>query len=131
MKNYTIEVGPEQVNGGRIRRHIQSKDGLARTPSPNVHTLFDILQFSSKKYATGNAFGYRTLEKMVEEEKEVTKIIDGVETKQMKTWSYFQLSSYNYVTYAAAGQMALDIGAGFKHLGLKKNSKVEIFAPTR
>ncbi|GAA5813752.1 hypothetical protein MFLAVUS_007239 [Mucor flavus] len=130
MKNYTIEVGPEQPNGGRARRNIVSKDGLHRSPAPNVHTLYDVLQISAKKYATINAFGYRTLETMIEEEKEVTKIIDGVETKQMKKWSYFQMSGYNYVTFAAAGQMALDIGSGFRHLGLKKNSKVEIFAPT-
>lgn len=130
MRNYTIEVGPEQPNGGRARRNIVSKDGLHRSPAPNVHTLYDVLQISAKKYATINAFGYRTLETMIEEEKEVTKIIDGVETKQMKKWSYFQMSGYNYVTFAAAGQMALDIGSGFRHLGLKKNSKVEIFAPT-
>lgn len=131
MKTFSIEVGPEQINGGRIRRNILAKDGLFRTPAPNVHTLYDVLQIGAKKYATNNAFGYRTLERMIEEEKEVVKIIDGVETKQTKKWSYFQLSGYSYVTYAEAGQLTLDIGAGFRFLGLKSQSKVEIFAPTK
>lgn len=131
MKTFSVEVGPEQTNGGRIHRNPLAKDGLLRTPAPNVHTLYDVLQISAKKYSTNNAFGYRTLERMVEEEKEVVKIIDGVETKQTKKWNYFQLSGYNYVTFAEAGQLALDIGAGFRYLGLKSHAKVEIFAPTK
>lgn len=131
MKNYTIEVGPEQHNGGRIRRNVMATEGIYRVPTPQVHTLYDVLQNSAKKFATRNAFGYRTLERMVEEQKEVTKIIDGAETKQMKKWSYFQLSGYEYVTFAEVGQLAHDIGAGFKFLGLSNKAKVEIFAPTK
>jgi long-chain acyl-CoA synthetase len=131
MKNHTIELGPEQPNGGRIRRNILAAEGIYRVPTPHVHTLYDVLQNSAKKFATRNAFGYRTLETMVEEEKEVSKIIDGVETKQMKKWSYFQMSGYKYITFGEAGQLVHDIGAGFKFLGLGNKAKVEIFAPTK
>jgi long-chain acyl-CoA synthetase len=131
MKSYTIEVGPKQPNGGRIRRNVLAQEGIYRIPTPNTHTLYDVLQNSAKIFATRNAFGYRELETMVEEEKEVTKIIDGVETKQMKKWSYFQMSEYKYVTFGEAGQLVHDIGAGFKYLGLQAKSKVEIFAPTK
>lgn len=131
MKNYTIEVGPEQPNGGRIRRNAVASEGLMRTPGSNIHTLYDVLQHSAKKYPDHNALGYRTLETMVEEEKEVTKMIDGVETKQMKKWNYFQLSEYKYVTYGEAAQIVHDIGAGFRYLGLQPKCKIEIFAPTK
>jgi long-chain acyl-CoA synthetase len=131
MKNYTIEVGPEQPNGGRIRRSVMAAEGIQRIPAPGVHTLYDLLQRSARKYSNNNALGYRTLEAMIEEEKEVIKVIDGVETTVVKKWSYFQMSGYQYITYAEAGQMALDIGAGFRHLGLLETAKVEIFAPTK
>lgn len=36
---------------------------------------------------------------MIEEEKEITKTIDGKETKQKKTWKYFKLSEYKWVNY--------------------------------
>ncbi|KAI7907531.1 uncharacterized protein BX663DRAFT_481859 [Cokeromyces recurvatus] len=130
MKNYTIEVGPEQPNGGRIRRNISAADGILRVPTVDVHTLYDVFQYGVKKYPNNNVFGYRTLETMVEEEKEITKVIDGVETKIMKKWNYFQLSGYQYVTFSEANEMVYNIGAGFCFLGLQEKSKVEIFAPT-
>jgi long-chain acyl-CoA synthetase len=131
MKNYTIEVGPEQPNGGRIRRNVMAAEGIQRIPAPGVHTLYDMLRRSVRKYANNNALGYRTLEAMVEEEKEVTKIVDGVETTIIKKWSYFQMSGYQYVTYAELGEVVHDIGAGFRYLGLNETAKVEIFAPTK
>ncbi|KAG0174849.1 long-chain fatty acid-CoA ligase [Apophysomyces sp. BC1034] len=130
MKNFTVEVGPEQPNGGRIRRSVLSPEGLCRIPHKNVHTLYDVLQHSSKKYGDRKAFGYRSTEKMVEEEKEVTKFINGVETKEKKVWKYFQLSSYKYLSYNEVARQAHEIGAGFSYLGLKEKAKVEIFSPT-
>lgn len=131
MKNYTIEVGPEQPNGGRIRRSVFAAEGIQRIPAPGVHTLYDVLQRSARKFPNNNALGYRTLETMIEEEKEVKKVIDGVETTVVKKWSYFQMSGYQYLTYAEVSQTVHDIGAGFRHLGLKEKAKVEIFAPTK
>ncbi|KAF7727704.1 long-chain fatty acid-CoA ligase [Apophysomyces ossiformis] len=131
MKNFSIEVGPEQPTGGRIRRSaLVEEEGLVRVPDRNVHTLYEILQHSAKKYGDYPAFGYRNVEKIVEEEKEVTKFVDGVETKQKKVWKYFQLSGYKYITYAEASKRAHAIGAGFARLGLKEKAKIEIFAAT-
>ncbi|KAF7731937.1 long-chain fatty acid-CoA ligase [Apophysomyces ossiformis] len=130
MKNFTVEVGPEQPNGGRIRRSVLSPEGLCRIPHTNVHTLYDVLQYSSKKYGDRKAFGYRKTDKIVEEEKEVTKFVNGVETKEKKVWKYFQLSGYEYLSYKEVARQAHEIGAGFSYLGLKEKAKVEIFSPT-
>ncbi|CAO3595195.1 unnamed protein product [Absidia cylindrospora] len=130
MKSFTVEVGPEQLNGGRIRRSHLSPDALARIPDTTVHTLYDVLLYAKKKYGHRNAFGYRSVEKVIKEDKQVTKFIDGEEKQQTKTWSYFQLSSYKYLTYVQASREAHYLGAGYAHLGLSEKSKVEIFSPT-
>ncbi|SAM02880.1 hypothetical protein [Absidia glauca] len=130
MKNFSVEVGPPQPNGGRIRRSVLAADGVVRVPDTNVHTLYDVLQNSVKKYGDKKAFGSRRLEKMVEEEKEVTKYVNGVETKEKKVWKYFQLSGYEYITYKEASDMAHAIGNGFAALGLQPKAKVEIFSGT-
>lgn len=130
MKSYAIEVGPEQPNGSRMYRSILAAEGVVRVPATNVHTLYDVLQHSAKKYPKRKAFGAREVEKIIEEEKEVTKVVDGVETKQKKTWKFFQLSGYNYLTYKEAADRAHAIGAGLAALGLKEKTKLEIFAPT-
>ncbi|KAI9012649.1 hypothetical protein CLU79DRAFT_708984 [Phycomyces nitens] len=130
MKSYSYEVGPEQPNGGRIRRSTNAVDGLVRGPDKNVHTLYDVLQYAVKKYGDADAFGYRKLENIIEEEKQVTKFVDGVETKETKVWKYFQYSGYYYMSYKEASRKAHDIGAGLYYLGMREGSKIEIFAPT-
>ncbi|KAI8974355.1 hypothetical protein BDB01DRAFT_807139 [Pilobolus umbonatus] len=130
MKPSTVEVGPEQPNGGRVRRSALSPDKLLETPAYNVRTLYDVLANSAENYPDRRGFGFRKLEKMIEEEKEVKKIIDGEEVIETKKWSYFQLSQYNYFTYKEASRLCHDIGAGLIKLGLKEHDKVEIFSPT-
>lgn len=133
MKSFSIEVGPEkqQPAGGRIRRSIHAAEGVVRVPATDVHTLYDVLQHSVRKFGNRKAFGTRNVEKIIEEEKEITKIVNGTEKKEKKVWKYFQLSPYHYLTYKEASERAHHIGAGFAALGLKEKAKIEIFAPTR
>ncbi|CDH58263.1 long-chain-fatty-acid--ligase [Lichtheimia corymbifera JMRC:FSU:9682] len=131
MKNFSVEVGPNsQPNGGRIRRAIYSPEELVRIPHTDVHTLYDVLQYSVKRFGEKRAFGFRKVEQIIEEEKEVVKYVNGVEQKSTKTWKYFQLSGYHYLSYKSASQLAHELGSGFVHLGLSDRAKVELFAPT-
>ncbi|KAI8089309.1 uncharacterized protein BX664DRAFT_332692 [Halteromyces radiatus] len=126
----SVTISTPEQGEGAIRRSVLAQDNLSRFPAPHVETLYDVLQYSVTKRPNHSALGYRTLEKMIQEEKEVTKIIDGVETKQKKTWNYFQLSPYTYVSYTEMSTKVHTIGNGLSHLGLKPKSKIEIFAPT-
>lgn len=105
-------------------------EGLARVPHHNVHTLYDVLNYTSKRFPDRKGFGFRKVEKMIDEEKEVSKFINGEEVKEKKIWKYFQMSAYHYLTYKEAYRLTHDVGAGFAHLGLKEKSKIEIFSPT-
>lgn len=124
-------VGPEIKGETPVRRSVLAEEEVVDTPAQGVHSLYDVLQYSAKRRGDMNAMAHRTLEKMVSEEKEIIKVIDGVETKQTKTWKYFQLSPYHYITYNEMSTLVHDIGAGLIHLGLSPKSKIEIFASTR
>jgi long-chain acyl-CoA synthetase len=131
MKSFTVEVGPEQPQGGRTRRSIFSPESLVRVPAPHIHTLYDVLVHSAKKYSDRKGFGFRKVEKIVEEEKEVKKFVNGEEVKDKKIWKFFQLSPYFYLTYKEASRLTHDVGAGLVKLGLCEKSKIEIFSPTK
>ncbi|CAJ0911869.1 4126_t:CDS:2, partial [Entrophospora sp. SA101] len=127
----SVEIGTKVEGESRIRRSQLSPDKLIESPEEGVETLYDVVQRSVKKYGDRkNAFGYRKIEKIVEEEKEITKIVGGVEKKELKTWKYFQLSGYYWLTYNDIDQEIRTIGAGLIKLGLNKGSKITIFAST-
>lgn len=131
MKNFTEEIGPEQSNGGRIRRCVYSPDKLVETPHDDVRTLYDVITYSANKFGKKHAFGYRKVEQVIEEEKEVVKVVNGEEQKTKKKWKYFQLSGYQYLSYLSVQKLAHEIGQGFRALGLKEHAKVEIFSATK
>jgi long-chain acyl-CoA synthetase len=114
-----------------IRRSTLATDKIIDRPADHIYTLYDVLQNSAKKYGDKDAIGFRKVEDIIEEEKEVVKVINGEEHREMKKWKYFQMSPFNYVGYKKMSEIAHDIGAGLAHLGLKKGSKLEIFAATR
>lgn len=129
---FTVEAsGYEKKAGETIpRRHPAAKDGLILTPSDDVKTVYDILRRSSKKFGNAKALGYRTLIKMHEENKKITKIVDGKETTQDKKWSYFELSGYNYISFTEYEKLAHNVGSGFRALGMQAQDRVHIFAST-
>jgi hypothetical protein len=128
---FSIEISEANPGEGPVRRSILSPSSLMTTPAEGVETLFDILDYAAKTFKDRKGFGYRKLEDTISTTKQITKIIDGVETKQDKTWTYFQLSPYHHYTYDEALTISKDIGAGLVQLGLKKGAKVQISASTR
>ena len=131
QKVHTVAVGEPAAGEGRVFRSIHSPDELMTRPLPEIQTLYDVTQYAAKTYESKNAIGYRTLTQMVEEEKEVTKIINGVEKKEKKMWKYFQLSGYTWLSYAEVADTVKFIGGGLRRLGLEKGSNIAIYASTR
>ncbi|KAF9426533.1 long-chain fatty acid-CoA ligase [Entomortierella beljakovae] len=95
-KSFTTEVGPTDVKGeGRIRRYGHCADHLVSSPGDDTKTLYDVVQHSARVRPNLNALGYRKLVKVIEEEKEITKMVGSEPVKEMKTWKYFKLSGYH------------------------------------
>ncbi|RAL66295.1 hypothetical protein DID88_005965 [Monilinia fructigena] len=92
--------------------------------------FFDIIKRSSEKYGNAKAIGSRTLIKTHQEVKKVKKMVDGEQQEVDKKWTYFELSEYKYMSFSEYENLILQIGAGYRKLGLKKEDRVHIFAAT-
>jgi len=129
---FSVEVpGYKPVEGEGIpRRNSRAVDKLLST-LPNVETMFDIVTHASKSYGDSKAIGSRKLITMHEETKKVTKVVNGQKTEVDKTWSYFEMSKYTYLSAREYETLVLQIGAGLRNLGLVESDRVHIFAQTR
>ena len=122
----------EPVKGEtKPRVHPASKSKLVSTPSNDVRTIFDILKRSADSFGNAKALGTRKLIKTHHETKKVKKMIDGKQQEVDKSWTYFELSEYSYISFAEYEQMALQVGAGLRKLGLVKDDRLQLFAATR
>jgi long-chain acyl-CoA synthetase len=65
------------------------------------------------------------------ETKKVKKVIDGKEQEVDKEWTYYELTSYNYISFKEYETLWRQIGARFRLLGLIKDDRVHMFAATR
>ncbi|KAF1813307.1 long-chain-fatty-acid-CoA ligase-like protein [Eremomyces bilateralis CBS 781.70] len=128
----TVEVpGAEPIDGETLpRRHIRAKDGLKTCPTDDVSTMYELLKYASSKFGNAKAAGTRKLIKEHKEIKKVKKIVDGEETEVEKTWSFFEVSPYSYVSFVEFETIALQMGAGLRKLGLEAGDKLEFFAAT-
>lgn len=124
--------GYEHVKGETIpRRHPLCVNGLASRPEKDIATVFDIFLRSSEKYGDLNAVGSREVVDVHTESKTTKKIVAGKEQETTKNWTFYQLSEYHYLTFREYKALALQVGAGYRKLGLSHKDKLHIFAATR
>jgi hypothetical protein len=109
-----------QANEGAIRRLRGFEGGLSDTIQgfPSVLTVYDLVKTAVEEYRDKDCLGSRRLVRKIEEEKNVTKVINGVETQVPKNWIYSELSPYEYRSYRDMGAEASSIGAGLRKLGI-------------
>ncbi len=129
---FSLEApGYEHVDGETIpRRHPLTVNKLQERPSEDVATVFDIIKRSSEKYGNAKALGSRKLVKTHNETKKVKKMVDGEQVEVDKNWTYFELSGYEYYSFHDYEKLILQLGAGYRKLGLTKDDRVHIFAAT-
>ena len=129
----SVEVGPDPKQGeGKVRRNFLVADGeLAAHPVDGIDTVYDVLAYVDRTYGDKNAIGYRDIVDTHIEEKEVTKFVGGKEVKEMKKWSYFELSEFKYMTFTELRKASEAIGRALAHLGVKRNDIFNIYSATR
>ncbi|OGM40236.1 fatty acid activator Faa4 [Aspergillus bombycis] len=113
---FSVEVpGVEAVPGETIPRRLPAaKDGLIVIPVEGVKTTYDVFRRSARVFGNAKAVASRRLIKTHEENKKVKKVIDGVEKE-------------SFVEYE---QVALQLGAGLKKLGLETGDKIHLYGAT-
>jgi long-chain acyl-CoA synthetase len=82
-----------------------------------VDTVHDILVYAARTHGSKKGFANRDIEKMITEDKEVTKNVGGKEVKETKTWNYFKLKPFDWWTYEEMLQRAKEVGSGLMELG--------------
>ncbi|RDW79742.1 putative long-chain-fatty-acid-CoA ligase [Coleophoma cylindrospora] len=129
---FSLEApGYEPVEGETIpRRNPDTVNELQNTPSKDITTIYDIIKRSSEKYGNAKALGTRKLIKTHQETKKVKKMVDGKEEEVDKKWTYFELSGYSYLSFQDYEKLTMQLGAGFRKIGMKKEDRVHIFAAT-
>lgn len=128
----TVEVGPPKVEGEtRIRRLAKSADKLVTQPLEGIDTVYDIIQYAARTHGTHDAFGYRDIIDIVEEEKEVKKMVGGKEVTEMKKWKYFHLSDFKFLSFLDVQEAVSEIGRAFVDLGITTNDIVNVYSSTR
>ncbi|PVF94702.1 acetyl-CoA synthetase-like protein [Serendipita vermifera] len=123
-------TGPEHPNESGIRRATHTKDRLVSKPAPGVSTVSDILDYTARVYGNKPSMGWRDVLDIIEEEKEVTKTVNGKAIKEKKKWSYFKLGGYQYVSYIEVREKAHAIAKAMLELGVEKGAVWNIYAST-
>lgn len=92
--------------------------------------MFDVLKRAAENFGNAKALGTRKLIKTHYEVKKFKKNEDGVEKEVEKKWTYFEMSGYEYLSFYEFEELAMELGAGFRKIGLQKDDRVHIFAAT-
>ena len=66
-----------------------------------------------------------------EEEKTITKKVDGEDKVETKKWKYFELGPYQYLSFQQVKTSVIEIANALVGLGLKKGDVFNIYAQTR
>ena len=130
----SVEVGTSASPDGEatpIRRLALTKDALVTRPLDGIDTACDVLDYAARTHGTKNAFGWRDIVDIVEEKKEVKKVVNGKEVTETKTWKYFHLSDYSYISFLQVQEAAREIAGGLLKLDVKKTDILNIYAATR
>ncbi|KAJ3030890.1 UNVERIFIED_CONTAM: long-chain fatty acid-CoA ligase [Siphonaria sp. JEL0065] len=128
-KSAPIE-GTATAGASAIYRNVETPV-LTTTPAEGIATIYDIMKRGFTTMPDREMFGQRRVVNIIEEEKEVIKKVPGGgEVKEMKKWKYFELSSFEWLTFADAQKLSHAYASGYHALGLRTHDKLTVYSET-
>ena len=127
----SVPVAEPVENEGATRRCALSPEKLVTQPFEGINTAYDVLLYAERTHGARNALGWRDIIDIVEEEKEVTKLVDGKEVKEKKKWKYFHLSDYKYLSFIEVREAVSEVARGLHDLGIISADVFNVYAQTR
>ncbi|KII90246.1 hypothetical protein PLICRDRAFT_40448 [Plicaturopsis crispa FD-325 SS-3] len=112
------------------RRTAITADRLITQPFEGIDTLPDIISYAARTHGTANGMGWRDIVRIHEEQKEVKKFVGGKEVTEMKTWKYFELSDYKYLSFVEVETAVTEVARGLVHLGVGKDDVFNVYSAT-
>ena len=106
----SVELGNTTSGETPVRRLRMTKDKLTTQPLDSIESVPDILDYAARTHGTKDSFGWRDIVDIHEEKKEVKKMVGGKEVTETKTWKYFQLSDYKYISFVQVKEAAMEVG---------------------
>ncbi|KIM37871.1 hypothetical protein M413DRAFT_448142 [Hebeloma cylindrosporum] len=126
----SVVVGEGQTGEGPIRRCALAKDALVTQPFEGIDTVFDVVSYAARTHGSRNAVGWRDIVNIIEEEKEVKKVVDGKEVTEKKIWKFFELSDYKYMSYVEFKDAVSEVARALIHLGITRDDVFNLYAQT-
>ncbi|KAG6898946.1 hypothetical protein C0993_002428 [Termitomyces sp. T159_Od127] len=123
-------IPPSNASEGGTRRLANTCETLITQPTAGVATVYDVLQYSTRVHGNHRALGWRDVIKVHEEKKEVKKVLGDKEVVETKTWKYFQLSDYKYISFIEFEAMVANVALTLLDLGLTPDHVFNIYAQT-
>ena len=127
----SVEISQASEGEGAVRRCAISKDALTMRPAEGIETVFDLFAYAVRTHGSRDAYGWRDVIRIHEEEKEVTKKRDGREIIEKKKWKYFELSPYQFHSFLDVEKIVSEIGRGLLVLGVGVDDIFNIYSQTR
>jgi long-chain acyl-CoA synthetase len=129
---FSVEVpGQQPVEGETlVRRHPLAVDGLIKTPNAEITTVHELVRASVAKFGNAKCMGSRKLVRTHQDKKMIKKVVNGEEREVEKSWTFFEMSPYEYISYTDYERLTHQLGAGLRKLGLVKDDRVHVYAAT-
>ncbi|KAG6915925.1 hypothetical protein DXG01_009255 [Tephrocybe rancida] len=127
----SVEVGsPSRPGEGAARRLAITCETLITQPTEGVDTVYDVLKYSARVHGTYRALGWRDVVRVHEETKAVKKVVSGEEVVEVKTWKFFELSDYKYISFVEFEAMVANVAHALLELGFTSDHVLNIYAQT-
>ncbi|GJJ11355.1 hypothetical protein Clacol_005587 [Clathrus columnatus] len=126
----TVEVGEATPGCSRPRRAWHHPNYLTERPAEGINVVSDILEYCTRKYGTKDAFGWRDIVAVHEEVKQVPKVVNGKKVMEDKTWQYYELSDFKYLSFVQMSERVHDVAKGLIEVGFKPKDIFNIYAAT-
>lgn len=129
---FSIEVPGQQPIAGEtpIRRHPAAVNGLLEKLGDDITTVYELVESSVSKFGNARCMGSRKLVRTHQDKKMIKKVVNGEETEVEKSWTFFEMSPYEYVSYTEYDLLTKQLGAGLRKIGLVKDDRIHIYAAT-
>ncbi|KAJ8586849.1 acetyl-CoA synthetase-like protein [Rhizopogon salebrosus TDB-379] len=124
----SVEIATE--SGSPVRRLAITADNLVTQPFAGIDIIPDVIDYAARTHGTRDAVGWRDIVDIHEEEKEVKKMVGGKEVTEKKTWKYFQLSDYKYLSFVDVQERVSALARGLLHHGITRDDVFNIYAQT-
>ncbi|KAG1807857.1 long-chain-fatty-acid-CoA-ligase [Suillus subaureus] len=117
-------------DGNPVRRLAITSDNLVTQPFEGIDIIPDVIDYAARTHGMKDAVGWRDIIDIHEEQKEVKKMVNGKEITEKKTWKYFQLSDYKYLSFLDVQERVSALARGLVHHQITKDDIFNIYAQT-